>query len=98
MTEDEKQQFEVRVDSFIESVNQMVLKGQELSNPATAAGEKTIAPMPSEELDKHNDFMSQYIRDQFNYNYTSTVIEVKIPALVMKPDILDDDNEYQAIV
>jgi RNA recognition motif-containing protein len=34
--------------------------------------------------------MSGYIRQQFQYNYTSTVIEVKIPSL--NRDLLEDDH------
>ena len=49
-----------------------------------------------EEQDKHNDHMSQYIKSQFSYTYTTTVIEVKIPALTA--DLLENDQEYAAIV
>ena len=49
-----------------------------------------------EELDKHNDHMSQYIKSQFSYTYTTTVIEVKIPALTR--DMLETDSEYALIV
>jgi hypothetical protein len=49
-----------------------------------------------EELDKHNDQMSQYIKSQFMYTYTTTVIEVKIPAL--NRDMLENDEEYNLIV
>jgi hypothetical protein len=40
--------------------------------------------------------MSMYIKQQYNYTYTTTVIEVKIPAL--SRDILEDDAKYAEIV
>lgn len=40
--------------------------------------------------------MSTYIKQQFNYTYTTTVIEVKIPAL--RREILEDDKLYQEIL
>ena len=40
--------------------------------------------------------MSMYIKQQYNYTYTTTVIEVKIPAL--SRDILEDDVKYAEII
>ena len=40
--------------------------------------------------------MSMYIKQQYNYTYTTTVIEVKIPAL--SRDTLEDDAKYAEIV
>ena len=40
--------------------------------------------------------MSMYIKQQYNYTYTTTVIEVKIPALTR--DILEDDSKYAEII
>lgn len=40
--------------------------------------------------------MSMYIKQQYNYTYTTTVIEVKMPAL--SRDILEDDAKYAEIV
>ena len=37
-----------------------------------------------------------YIKQQYNYTYTTTVIEVKIPAL--SRDTLEDDAKYAEIV
>lgn len=37
-----------------------------------------------------------YIKQQYNYTYTTTVIEVKIPALTR--EILEDDPKYAEIV
>jgi hypothetical protein len=40
--------------------------------------------------------MSQYIKQQFNYQYTSTVIEMKIPGLTR--DLLINDEAYSQIL
>lgn len=56
-----------------------------------------VNPLPyGEELDKHNDQMSLYIKSQFSYTYTTTVIEVKIPAL--NREMLENDEEYNLVV
>jgi hypothetical protein len=40
--------------------------------------------------------MSTYIKSQFSYNYTSTVVEIKIPSLTR--EILEDEAQYALIV
>ena len=43
-------------------------------------------------MEKHNETMSNYIQQQFQYPYTSTVVDMKIPALTK--DMLDNETEY----
>jgi|LauGreDrversion4_2_1035121.scaffolds.fasta_scaffold6466869_1 FtsZ-binding cell division protein ZapB len=61
MTEQEKRLFESRIDSFIETVHQITLIGEELK--MTQQGMSSINPLQyGEELDRHNEQMSQYIK------------------------------------
>ncbi len=93
MSDQEKRLFENHVDTFIESVHKIIQIGEELKQTSHVP----ITPLQyGEELDKHNDQMSQYIKSQFLYTYTTTVIEVKIPAL--SKEMLENDEEYNLIV
>ena len=79
--------------SYIETVHHMMQLGDELKQTS----HMPITSMQyGEDLDKHNEQMSQYIKSQFMYTYTTTVIEVKIPAL--NRDMLENDDEYNLIV
>ena len=40
--------------------------------------------------------MASYIQQYCGYNFTSTVIEIKIPSLTR--EILDDDQKHQEVV
>lgn len=78
MSEEDKAVFADKCDMFIENVNKMIGLGSDLSQPHLP-----ISPLQyGEELDKHNEQMQSYIKAQFGYNYTSTVIGVQIPALM----------------
>ena len=96
MTEADKRIFEAKLDDYIDTVQEMITKGEDMRY-ASSSQQLQISPLQyGEELDKHNEQMSQYIKQQFGYNYTTTVIEVKIPAL--NSEMLEDDTTFKSIL
>ncbi|TNV73086.1 hypothetical protein FGO68_gene4342 [Halteria grandinella] len=92
LSDEQKRVFSDNLTSYISLVSEMIVQGQELN-----AQQAMISPLQygSEELEKHNDQMSTYIRQHFSYNYTSTVIELKVPSLTR--EMLENDTEYAGV-